>query len=618
MSSGKWMALRHPSRRAPGDSGFQQHTFTDEGADADVCVDPTGKWLLYSSTRNSEHPYIYMQRVDGTSVIELTGDAGGDAYPCFSPDGKQIAFSSTRSGPWQIYLMDTDGRNVVQVTNGTMQCVHPSFSPDGTRLVYAAIGSKSNQWELWTVNLSTNEKRMIGYGLFPRWSPDKSVTASRSNGRRAAGEPMVQPLDPGPDRRRRPSADRNHCQLQCGRLSRRHGTRTEAADVRDDRRAVAAPARQATACAAPAAVPPPNRPRHGRQDIWTINADGSNRQRLTDGNGTNLSPWWSPDNRVYFISDRGGAECVWSVRADPARERRRSRAKSPVPSGRGADYPVPARPQHDPKVDGDGPGNSTQQTRFKEEAMNKRRKHSGKYGDAAGRSPPHASPADACRRRRNRDRNAPDSPRQPGGSLGDCAGDQSERPARGRPAPAVGHPLPAVAGGPRVDRGPRGQGRRGVRGIEDPEGAVTRTSLPGLRGAGLRCTGGADGHRLRPVRSAQVRWLAGGVPPPATHRRCRMSTRATWPALRRCRRRTRRRPSPATPMSPRPSACSTPTTGASATPCSATPRGATTPSGRWASGEYLVSMDRYTGFAYHTLIEQLLRTPGRPSKASVG
>ena len=39
------------------------------------------------------------------------------------------------------------------------------------------------------------------------------------------------------------------------------------------------------------------------------------RQRLTDGNGTNLQPYWAKDNRVYFISDRGGVDAVWSVKA---------------------------------------------------------------------------------------------------------------------------------------------------------------------------------------------------------------------------------------------------------------------------------------------------------------
>jgi len=309
-----------PKSGAGNDAGFQQHTFTDVGADADVCIDPTGKWLLYSSTRHSEHPYIYMQRVDGTSVVELTGDAGGDAYPCFSPDGKQIAFASTRSGPWQIYLMDADGRNVVQVTNGTMQCVHPSFSPDGARLVYAAIGSKSNQWELWTANIATNEKRMIGYGLFPRWSPDKTVDRiafqrARQRGGRWFSLWTLDLIEGEGHRLTEITASANAAIIAPAWSP--DGKRLTFATIVEPTAATAAETGRGQRGGRDAAPKPARR---GRQDIWTINADGTNRQRLTDGNGTNLSPWWSTDNRVYFISDRGGAECVWSVRADPARD----------------------------------------------------------------------------------------------------------------------------------------------------------------------------------------------------------------------------------------------------------------------------------------------------------
>jgi TolB protein len=331
-----------PKAGAAGDAGFQQHTFTDVGGDADVCVDPTGKWLLYSSTRNSEHPYIYMQRVDGTSVIELTGDAGGDAYPCFSPDGKQIAFASTRSGPWQIYLMDSDGRNVVQVTNGTMQCVHPSFSPDGTRLVYAAIGSKSNQWELWTANLSSNEKRMIGYGLFPRWSPDKTVDRiafqrARQRGSRWFSLWTLDLIEGEGHRLTEITASSNAAIISPSWNP--DGSRLTFATIVEP---TAAPAGDVGRRSRTGAAPAPAR--RGRQDIWTVNADGSNRQRLTDGNGTNLSPWWGPDNRVYFISDRGGAECVWSVRADPAREPSVAGQKPDVPDKGAAAATDPREP----------------------------------------------------------------------------------------------------------------------------------------------------------------------------------------------------------------------------------------------------------------------------------
>ena len=154
------------SDASAADAGFQQHTFADEGFDADVSVEPSGRWIAFTSTRHTEHSEIYLQRVDGTSVTQLTSDPSENAQPAFSPDGKTIAFTSTRAGSWDLYTMDIDGRNVTQVTSGPSQDMHPSFSPDGTRLVYSSIGGRSGQWELWTVNLTTREKKMIGYGVF--------------------------------------------------------------------------------------------------------------------------------------------------------------------------------------------------------------------------------------------------------------------------------------------------------------------------------------------------------------------------------------------------------------------------------------------------------------------
>ena len=172
---GEFNGVQRPQAKAHGNGGFQEHTFIDEGFDSDVTVDSTGKWMVFTSTRDSDHPNIYLQKVDGMSVIQLTNDEADYAFPTFSPDGKQIAFCSTRAGNWDIYTMDIDGKNVVQETNDPMQHIHPSFSPDGTRLVYCCLGGKSGQWELWTVDLTTSEKRMIGFGLFPTWSPAKDV-----------------------------------------------------------------------------------------------------------------------------------------------------------------------------------------------------------------------------------------------------------------------------------------------------------------------------------------------------------------------------------------------------------------------------------------------------------
>ena len=281
-----------------GDFGFQQHTFGDEGYDGDVSVDPSGKWIAFSSTRHSEKSELYLQRVDGTSVTQLTSDVSDNAQPCFSPDGKSIAFCSTRAGSWDLYTMDLDGRNVVQVTSGPSQDMHPSFSPDGTRLVYSSIGGRSGQWELWTVTLASHERKMIGYGLFPTWSPDKGV--DRIAFQRA---------------RQRGSRWFSLWTLELADSEARKVTEVAVSS----NAAIISPSwspdgkRLAFATVVDPAQTNKGKPR-GQQDVWVVDSEGGNRHRLTDGTSTCLTPCWASDNRVYFVSDRGGHENVWSVR----------------------------------------------------------------------------------------------------------------------------------------------------------------------------------------------------------------------------------------------------------------------------------------------------------------
>jgi Tol biopolymer transport system component len=283
-----------------GEAGFQQHTFLDEGYDANVSISPEGKWLVFGSTRHSEHPDIYLQHVDGQSVTQLTADEADDAYPTFSPDGKQIAFSSTRNGTWDIFVMDVDGKNVTQVTAGPSQDLHPSFAPDGKRIVYSSMGGRSAQWEIWTVNLLSGEKKMIGFGLFPSWSPDKSVDRiafqrARQRGSRWFSLWTLDLID-GEARRVTEVAVSSNAAIVSPAWSA-DGKKIAFGTIVDPQRTSGGK-------------------NEGQQDVWTINADGTNKHRLTDGNGTNLSPFWARDGRVFFVSNRGGSECIWSAQAD--------------------------------------------------------------------------------------------------------------------------------------------------------------------------------------------------------------------------------------------------------------------------------------------------------------
>jgi len=286
-------------RSGASEFGFQQHTFVDEGYDAEPTVSPDGKFIVYSSTRHSATTDIYMQKVDGLAVTQLTSDAADDAFPTFSPDGQRVAFASNRSGSWDIYQMDRTGKNITQMTSGAAHDMHPSYSPDGTRLSYCSLNSRG-QWELWIVNLTTNERRQIGYGLFPKWSPqiDKDVIAfqrARNRGGRWFSLWTTDIID-GEARSITEVAISTNAAIVSPAWSP-DGKHIAFATIVE-----------------PTSVDSRGKPM-GQQDVWTVAADGTGRHRLTDGKGVNTSPFWAADNRIYFISNRGGTDCIWSVSA---------------------------------------------------------------------------------------------------------------------------------------------------------------------------------------------------------------------------------------------------------------------------------------------------------------
>lgn len=286
-------------RAGSSEFGFQQHSFVDEGYDAEPAVSPDGKMIAFSSTRHSATTDIYMQKVDGLAVTQLTSDAADDAFPAFSPDGKQVAFASNRSGTWDIYTMDRTGKNIVQVTSGPAHDMHPSYAPDGKRLVYCSLNARG-QWELWIVDLLTSERRQIGSGLFPKWSPDKTrdlitFQRARNRGGRWFSVWTTEIIE---------GEARSITEVTVS---------TNAAVVSPtwspDGKSIAF-----STIVDPNKVDSRGKPM-GQQDVWTVRADGTGRHRLTDGKGINTAPFWASDGRIYFVSNRSGTDCIWSVNA---------------------------------------------------------------------------------------------------------------------------------------------------------------------------------------------------------------------------------------------------------------------------------------------------------------
>ena len=58
-------------------------------------------------------------------------------------------------------------------------------------------------------------------------------------------------------------------------------------------------------------------------EIWVMNSDGTNAQRITALGAHSASPVWSPDGaRILFISDKDGTKDVWSVNIDGSQPRK--------------------------------------------------------------------------------------------------------------------------------------------------------------------------------------------------------------------------------------------------------------------------------------------------------
>ena len=182
----------------------------------------------------------------------------------------KIFFISTRSGAKEVWSMDYDGANQQQLTHLRSIALSPQVSPDRSRVAFTALTKDSWQIMMYSLDLG----RTVS---FPHFGGDTFSTAWSSDGTKIA---FASTMNTG--------ISEIHIADVSGAGARRL-TATRGGDV------------------SPVFNPKTNGQiafvsgRTGLPQIYIMDADGSNVQRITD-QGYAVSPAWSPNGLLLAFS----------------------------------------------------------------------------------------------------------------------------------------------------------------------------------------------------------------------------------------------------------------------------------------------------------------------------
>lgn len=303
---------------------LRQVSFAAEGADTDPSVSSDGSRVFFASTAHRTTPDIYVKSIDGRALTQLTNDPASDIMPAVSPDGTRLAFASDRSGSWDVYVMSATGGQAVQITSDSTHELHPTWSPDGRTLAFCKLGEVSGRWEVWTTDAEqAGVQRFLTLGLFPDWHP-------------TAGRILFQR-----------SRDRGDRLFSVWTFDYVRGEATNFTEIATSlSQALINPKWSPDGeYVAFAGVPNPGETMLDSSpdsaDIWIMNVRGGGLSNLTGGRFANLMPTWGPNQSIFFVSNRGGRDNLWSVNPETAMAAALNRGGRPAMGA----APMPAAPK---------------------------------------------------------------------------------------------------------------------------------------------------------------------------------------------------------------------------------------------------------------------------------
>jgi len=279
--------------------------------DVEPAWSPGGDKIAFRSTRDG-NAEIYVMNADGSNPVNLSQNTAFESGPVWSPDGSKIAFISLRDGSIALYIMNSDGTNQVNLTQNDTNVYSPQWSPDGSKIAYVNVSNREGNQEIYVVDADgmnqVNLTQNAATDAFPTWSPDSlriSFASTRDGPYRiyimnSDGTNQVG-LSQNTLYNKRPSWSPDGSKIAFSNTRENSpGVFVEEINVINpdgsNQTVLQNDVREVT----PLVWSPDGSKivfetgRDGNVEIYVMNADGSNPVNLTQNNGFDNEPVWSP------------------------------------------------------------------------------------------------------------------------------------------------------------------------------------------------------------------------------------------------------------------------------------------------------------------------------------
>ena len=241
---------------------------------------------MSGTVQNRSIKEIYISDYDGENQRRVTVGKTLNIAPRWSPDGRAIAYTSYRRGGANIFISNIFQGTLDEVTKGDRVGENwlPAWSPDGTRIAFSS--TRDGNPEIYVVNRDGSNLRRItnhpGIDITPTWSPTGNQIAFTSD---RTGTPQIYVVGSDGLNLAKRSSDG-----YCDRPTWSPAPYNE----------IAFSSRSGPGF-----------------DIRVIDLVTGRSSALTNGEGTNESPAYSPNGRhIVFTSTRSGKTQVFTMARD--------------------------------------------------------------------------------------------------------------------------------------------------------------------------------------------------------------------------------------------------------------------------------------------------------------